>query len=69
MPRSYERGINYIISRNLRFQIINTPLVALFICLYRHFMLSHLLKSNQLSLSNPLETLAIIAFLSVAIGL
>ena len=63
MPRSYERGINYIISRNLRFQIINTPLVALFICLYRHFMMSHLLKSNQLSLSNYLETLAIIAFL------
>ena len=69
MPRSYERGINYIISRNLRFQIINTPLVALFICLYRHFMMSHLLKSNQLSLSNYLETLAIIAFLSFAIGL
>ena len=69
MPRSYERGINYIISRNLRFQIINTPLVALFICLYRHFMMSHLLKSNQLSLSNYLETLVIIAFLSFAIGL
>ena len=69
MPRSCERGINYIISRNLRFQIINTPLVALFICLYRHFMMSHLLKSNQLSLSNYLETLAIIAFLSFAIGL
>ncbi|MBQ1797110.1 MAG: hypothetical protein IIZ88_05050, partial [Prevotella sp.] len=24
MPRSYERGIGYIISRNLRFQVINT---------------------------------------------
>ena len=47
MPRSYERGINYIISRNLRFQLINTPL----------------------ALSNYLETLAIIAFLSFAIGL
>ena len=69
MPRSYERGINYIISRNLRFQIINTPLVALFICLYRHLMMSSLVKSNQFSLSNYLETLAIIAFLSFAIGL
>ena len=69
MPRSYERGINYIISRNLRFQLINTPLVALFICLYRHFMMSSLVESNQFSLSNYLETLAIIAFLSFAIGL
>ena len=69
MPRSYERGINYIISRNLRFQIINTTLVALFICLYRHFMMSSLVESNQFSLSNYLETLAIIAFLSFAIGL
>ena len=69
MPRSYERGINYIISRNLRFQLINTPLVALFICLYRHFVMSSLVESNRLSLGNYLETLAIIAFLSFAIGL
>ena len=69
MPRSYEHGINYIISRNLRFQLINTPLVALFICLYRHFMMSSLVESNHLSLSNYLETLAIIAFLSFTIGL
>ena len=69
MPRSYERGINYIISRNLRFQLINTPLVALFICLYRHFVMSSLVESNRFSLSNYLETLVIIAFLSFAIGL
>ena len=69
MPRSYERGINYIISRNLRFQFINTPLVTLFICLYRHFVMSSLVESNRLSPSNYLETLAIIAFLSFAIGL
>ena len=42
MPRSYDRGVSYIISRNLRFQLINTPLVALFICLYRHFAMSSL---------------------------
>ncbi len=69
MPRSYERGINYIISRNLRFQLINTPLVALLICLYRHFVMSSLVESDRLSISNYLETLAIIAFLSFAIGL
>ena len=69
MPRSYERGVGYIISRNLRFQLINTPLVALFICLYRHFVMSSLVESNRLSLSNYLETLVIIAFLSFAIGL
>ena len=69
VPRSYERGINYIINRNLRFQLINTPLVALFICLYRHFVMSSLVESNRLSLSNYLETLVIIAFLSFAIGL
>ena len=71
MPRSYDRGVNYIISRNLRFQFINTPLVSLLICLYRHFVLrpSLLVEVNRLSWSNYLETLLIIAFLSFAIGL
>jgi DNA-binding LytR/AlgR family response regulator len=69
MPRSYDRGVSYIISRNLRFQCINTPLVALFICLYRHFAMSSLVEGNKLSLSNYLETLVIIAFLSFAVGL
>ena len=69
MPRSYDRGVSYIISRNLRFQCINTPLVALLICLYRHIAMSNLVEGNKLSLTNYLETLAIIAFLSFAIGL
>ena len=69
MLRSYERDVSYIIRRNLRFQLINTPLVALLICLYRHFAMSQLVESNRLSVSNFLETLAIIAFLSFAIGL
>ena len=38
-PRSYEKGVSYIIRRNLWFQFINTPLVALGICLYRHLVL------------------------------
>ena len=69
MPCSYDRGVSYIISRNLRFQCINTPLVSLLICLYRHFAMSNLVEGNKLSLTNYLETLAIIAFLSFAIGL
>ena len=56
MPRSYDRGVSYIISRNLRFQCINTPLVSLLICLYRHFAMSDLVAGNKLSLSNYQET-------------
>ena len=69
MPRSYKKGVEYIIRRNLWFQFINTPLVALGICLYRHFMLSDRVEGNQLSVVNFLETLVIIAFCSFAIGL
>ena len=69
MPRSFKMGAEYIIRRNLWFQFINTPLVALGICLYRHFVLSNRIEGNQLSLVNFLETLAIIAFCSFAIGL
>ena len=68
-PRSLERGVDYIISRNLWFQLINTPLVALLICLYRHFVMSDLVPGNVLSWGNFLETLLIIAFCSFAIGL
>ncbi len=69
MPRSFDKGAEYIIRRNLWFQCINTPLVALGICLYRHFAMSGRVESNQLSVVNFLETLAIIAFCSFAIGL
>ena len=69
MPRSFKKGAEYIIRRNLWFQLINTPLVALGICLYRHFVLSDHIEGNQFSLINYLETLAIIAFCSFAIGL
>ena len=69
MPRSFKKGAEYIIRRNLWFQLINTPLVALGICLYRHFVLSDRVEGNHLSIVNFLETLAIIAFCSFAIGL
>ena len=69
MPRSFKKGAEYIIRRNLWFQLINTPLVALGICLYRHFVLSGRIEGNQFSVVNFLETLVIIAFCSFAIGL
>ena len=69
MPRSYDRGVSYIISRILRFQCINTPLVSLLICVYRHFAMSDLVEGNKLSVTNFLETLVIIAFLSFTVGL
>jgi len=63
------RDVNYFIRRNLYFQIINTLLVTLMICLYRHFVMSGLIPANRLSWSNFFETLLIIAFCSFAIGL
>ncbi len=69
MPRSFKKGVEYIIRRNLCFQLINTPLVALGICLYRHFVLSGRAEGNLFSVVNFLETLVIIAFCSFAIGL
>ena len=68
-PRSLDHGVDYIIRRNLWFQIINTPLVALLICLYRHFVMSDTVPGNVLSWSNFFETLLIIGFCSFAIGL
>lgn len=69
MPSTTQKGVSYIIHRNLRFQLINTPLIALAICLYRHFVLSDSVEGNLLSWGNYLETLIIIAFCSFVIGL
>lgn len=69
MPLSAERGVSYIIRRNLWFQLINTPLISVVICMYRHFVLSERVPQNHLSWSNYLETLLIIAFCSFTIGL
>ena len=63
------RDVDYFIRRNLYFQIINTLLVTLMICLYRHFVMSGHIPANHLSWSNFFETLLIIAFCSFAIGL
>ena len=63
-PASLDRGVDYIIRRNLWFQLINTPLVSLMICLYRHFVLSDRVDGNQLSWGNFFETLVNMAFCS-----
>ena len=68
-PGSNDRGVDYIIRRNLWFQLINTPLVSLMICLYRHFVLSDKVDGNLLSWGNFFETLVIMAFCSFVIGL
>lgn len=69
MPRSYGKGVGYIFRRNLWFQLINTPIVSLVVCLYRHFVLSDRVDGNRLSWTNFLETLLIFAFCSFAIGM
>ncbi len=69
MPRAYNQGVDYIIRRNLWFQIINTLLISLMICLYRHFVLIDRIEDNQLSLSNYFETLVVMGFCSFAIGI
>ncbi len=69
MPSTTQKGVSYIIHRNLWFQLINTPLIALAICLYRHFVLSSGVEGNLLSWGNYLETLIIIVFCSFVIGL
>ncbi|MBQ5352709.1 MAG: LytTR family transcriptional regulator DNA-binding domain-containing protein [Bacteroidaceae bacterium] len=69
MPHTNERGVEYIIRRNLRFQVVNTLLVSLMVCLYRHFMLSNRIEGNRFSLGNFFDTLLIVAFCSFAIGL
>ena len=68
-PGSLDHGVDYIILRNLWFQLINTPLVSLMICLYRHFVLSDKVDGNLLSWGNFFETLVIMAFCSFLIGL
>lgn len=68
-PRSYAYGSDYIIRRNLWFQLINTPLISLCICMYRHFLMNNGIGDNRLSWANFLETFVIIAFCSFSIGL
>lgn len=49
LPSSLDKGVEYIIRRNLWFQLINTPLEALFICVYLHFPMSSIGATDPLS--------------------
>ena len=69
MPATLDNGVNYIIRRNLRFQLINTPLEALLICTYFHYPMSAIGAPDPLSLIGFLQTLLLLAFCSFAIGL
>lgn len=72
MPASFERGVDYIIRRNLWFQLINTPLVALMVCVYFHFAFSISGVGGSesiLSLFSYLTMLLIIVFCSFTIGM
>ena len=69
MPTSLDKGVEYIIRRNLWFQLINTPLEALFICAYLHFPMSSIGASDPLTWKGILQAILLLAFCSFIIGL
>lgn len=69
MPASLDKGVEYIIRRNLWFQLINTPLMALTLCSYFHFAMSAQDLPSPLTGPGYLTCLLIVAFCSFAIGL
>ena len=69
IPTSLDRGVEYIIRRNLWFQLINTPLEALFICAYLHFLMSSVGATDPLSWKGILQAILLLAFCSFIIGL
>ena len=69
MPATMDRGVEYIIRRNLWFQLINSPLEALLTCTVLHFPMIAVGAVSPLSWNGYLQTLLIIAFCSFAIGL
>jgi len=69
IPTSLDKGVEYIIRRNLWFQLINTPLEALFICAYLHFPMSSIGATNPLTWKGILQAILLLAFCSFIIGL
>ena len=68
MPASFDQGAEYIIRRNLRFQLINTPLMTLMVCVYLHFAMSAHGLPSPLTWLGYLSMLFILAFCSFTIG-
>jgi len=69
MPATFDRGVDYIIKRNLWFQIINIPLESLLVCCYLHFPMRSINANDPLSWRGYIHVLVILAFCSFAIGL
>ena len=69
MPTSLDKGVEYVIRRNLWFQLINTPLEALFICAYLHFPMSSVGAADPLSWKGILQAILLLAFCSFIVGL
>lgn len=69
MPTSLDKGVEYVIRRNLWFQLINTPLEALFICSYLHFPMSSVGAADPLSWKGILQAILLLAFCSFIVGL
>lgn len=69
MPASLDHGVDYIIKRNLRFQLINSPLEAIMMCAYLHLPMTTAGLPDPLSVRGIGQTVLLIAFCSFAIGL
>lgn len=69
MPHSMDKGVDYVIRRNLWFQFINTPLCALMVCAYLQLTIGRWVDRDPWTWSGYFQTLAILAFCSFAIGL
>ena len=68
-PSASDKGVDYVIHRNLWFQLINTPLMALMVCLYLHFEMSAKGLPSPLNPKGYATMLMVLAFCSFAIGL
>ena len=69
LPASLDKGAEYIIRRNLWFQLINTPLTGLMVTVYFHAVMRGRGLETPLSWKGYFTILAILAFCSFAIGL
>ncbi len=69
LPASLDKGVEYIIRRNMWFQIINTPMEALMVCTYLHFAINGRSDIDPLSWKVFFYTLFLLAFCSFAIGM
>ena len=64
MPASLDRGVDYIIRRNLWFQLLNTPLMALIVCSYLHVAIGGKVEAVPPFWKGYLQTLLVLAFCS-----